>query len=192
MTTPYLDWFDQARADRYGDDEPPLELAPDRLWMQPPGSSKGDPRDWIGFGWPGPAGLETAMFRERDGVEIRTSELLIAALPLDVEQTELPPPLRLYLSAFVAQPPTAPLPAVRAAVILSTGRHECRLSLPAANLLAGALRGLTRAGELPEFSVVEGATGSRAPRRSAKGAGDGGQVADGVRAGAVVDVADQA
>src|SRR5215470_15536598 len=122
---------------------------PGVLWIRPPGAEHGADR-WHHIGWPSPASLATAIIRHPTAIEIRSSELVIGTLPIDVEQLLPPDPLRLYLSSYLAWPAESNQPdTMQAAIIIEAGDDEIRLSLASAIVLVKALLALLGTADQP-------------------------------------------
>lgn len=127
----------------------PPNPEPGALWIQPPGAGCGADQ-WQPLGWPSPAGLATAIRRHPTAIEIRSSELVIGTLPIDVEQRLPPDPLRLYLSSYLDWQADADRPdTMPAAIIIETGDDEIRLSLASAAVLVQAVLALLGTADQP-------------------------------------------
>ncbi|MGH8573685.1 MAG: hypothetical protein ACREX8_14100, partial [Gammaproteobacteria bacterium] len=107
---------------------------------------------WLPVGWPNPANITTWVRHHPSSVELSTNEFRVGTLRPDLEQTERPGEIRVYLHAQASwagcatdEDSTLRLPA---AVVLDTGTEQVRLDLPDAMALGTALHRIS--GRPPE------------------------------------------
>lgn len=123
---------------------------PAHVKKQPPSDTPG----WVRTGWPDRTGLGVAVRHGPTSVELRSDELVVAALRPDPEQIDPPGEVRVYLSAVVNWPEDDEAQGISerlpAAVVLDTGFDQVRLDLAGAAALAAALQTLV-ATERPDL-----------------------------------------